>query len=58
MALEALTEPNIEKMLKAGFVVRKLAKELRGGEELLAQSPLYMPSDYVFNGDRRCDVLP
>ena len=33
-ALEALSKANIEQVLEAGFIVRKLAEELGGGEWL------------------------
>ena len=49
-ALVALSKANIEQVLEASFVVRKLAEEL-GGSEGLRHTPLYATFCYVWQGD-------
>ena len=52
-ASEALSETDVEQVREAGFVVRKLAEELRRREGFLCHAPSYSPSRYVCKGDRR-----
>src|SRR5690606_28172930 len=50
-ALVALSEPHVEQVREAGFVVRKEAEELGGSEGLRVHAPFYSLSDYVWQGD-------
>ena len=50
---KALPKADVEQVRKAGFVVRELAKKLRGGEGLCVHALAFASLFYVCKGDKR-----